>query len=88
MQQGTPEEYADAMRSYIHYSGTVEVDAESGQVLHHVDGSLFPNWKGGIQRRFYEFSEDGDRLELTTAPLPFGEATAVGALAWKRTATF
>lgn len=88
MQLGTPEEYVAAMRTYIHYSGTVEIDAENSLVLHHVDGSLFPNWKGGVQRRIYEFRDGGDRLDLTTAPVPFDGATAVGVLAWERVTRF
>lgn len=84
MQLGSSEEYTEAMRSYIHYSATVEIDSENRQILHHVDGSLFPNWKGGVQRRFYEFTDDGNRLELTTPSVSVGTATAIGALAWER----
>ncbi|MGH8595997.1 MAG: lipocalin-like domain-containing protein [Gammaproteobacteria bacterium] len=35
-------------------------------VTHHVTASLFPNWVGGDQARFYRF--DGDTLILTSKP--------------------
>lgn len=88
MWRGSPQEYTEAMRTYIHYSATVEVDRESREVIHHVDGSLFPNWKGDVLRRFYEFSDDGNRLELTTPPVPAGKATAIGVLAWERVSSY
>jgi hypothetical protein len=61
----TTAEAAEATRTYLSYCGTYEV--LPGRVLHHVQVSLFPNWTGTIQERFYQL--DGNRLELSTAPL-------------------
>jgi hypothetical protein len=82
-QQGAPEEYADAVQSYVAYVGTYEVDRPAAMVTHHVEQSIFPNWNGTAQVRNYRFGDDG-RLELTTPPTRFGEAPVVGALVWQR----
>jgi hypothetical protein len=82
-QQGTPDECADAVRSYVAYVGTYEVDRLAATVTHHLEQSIFPNWNGTAQVRHYTFDDDG-RLELTTPPTRFGEAHVVGALVWQR----
>ena len=38
----------------------------AGVVVHHLEWSLFPNWTGTGQRRFFAIA--GDRLTLTTPP--------------------
>jgi hypothetical protein len=83
-QKGTPEEYTAAMQSYITYLGTFTVDADAGTFTTHVEQSVFPNWNGTDQTRFYAFSDDYNTLSLTTVPIPFGGTTIVGALVWKR----
>ncbi len=60
---GTDVELAKAASGYVHYAGRFEV--EPGRVLHHVQVSLFPNWVGSTQQRFYRFF-DGDKLDLST----------------------
>jgi hypothetical protein len=56
---------------------------EAGQVVvHHVTGSLLPNWTGSDQVRFYQF--EGDRLTLSTAEIPYGGTQLVGVLVWER----
>ena len=87
LQLGTPEEYTAAMKGYIQYMGTVTVDREHRTVHHKVDSSVFPNWVGSTQSRFYEFNDDGTRLVLSTPPIQFGGVTAVGALVWERVET-
>ena len=79
---GTSEEVRAAFEGYIAYYGTYEVREEEGSVVHHVEASLFPNWIGGDQVRFFELSDE--RLTITTAPLVFagGESTTV--LVWQR----
>lgn len=61
----TTEEAAAATRTYLSYSGRYEVLPD--RVRHHVEVALFPNWSGSVQERFYRL--DGDRLELSTAPI-------------------
>ena len=83
-QKGTPEENTAAVRSYITYLGHYEIDSEARTLSTYVEQSVFPNWNGTVQVRFYEFSDHGNKLELTTPPIPFGGTTVVGALVWKR----
>ena len=79
---GTPDEVMSAFMSYAAYYGRVELDLEQGRLITHVEGSLFPNWVGGEQVRFFVI--DGDRLTLTTPPFPLGEEECVGVLSWQR----
>jgi hypothetical protein len=57
-----------AFDTYSSYSGRYEVLEQ--KVIHRIEVSLFPNWSGKDQERFYEFS--GDRLTLSTAPMVYG----------------
>lgn len=56
------EEKAIAFDFYNSYSGRYEV--KQNKVIHHVELSLFPNWIGSSQERYFEFS--GDSLTLRT----------------------
>ena len=64
-QSGTAEEIVAASKGYLAYGGTYVADADHGVVVHHVTCSLFPNWIGTDQVRF--FKRAGDRL-ITSAP--------------------
>ena len=77
---GTPQEKAAAFDTYFTYCGTYEYDQK--RVIHHIEVSLYPNWTGKDQVRFYSF--EGDRLILTTPPLLFEGAEQTGYLIWKR----
>lgn len=78
--EGAAEERAAAAASYISYAGPCEL--HESKVVHRVEVSLFPNWVGSIQERFYEFS--GERLSLSTAPLLAGGSTRRAYLLWER----
>jgi hypothetical protein len=80
--KGTADEMAANFMGCISYFGQYEVDAAKGFVLHHIDSSLFPNWEGGVQKRFFKLS--GDRLELSTPPIRWGGSQNVGVLLWQR----
>ncbi len=82
MQDGTDDEIRAAYLGYIAYLGAYEVNEEGRYVSHHVRNSLFPNWKGVSQRRYFDLS--GDRLTLTTPPIPFGGESQTGILKWVR----
>jgi hypothetical protein len=60
--KATAEETDRAWRSYLGYWGKFEVDSASGTVVHHIEGSSFPNWIGQDQIRTFRF--EGDRLIL------------------------
>jgi hypothetical protein len=60
--------------------GTYEVKGD--KIVHHVELSLFPNWIGGDQERFFQFS--GDQLILCTPPLALGGAERTLRIVWQR----
>ncbi len=69
---------------YQAYFSTYSVDAEKGIIRHKVLGSLFPDWTGTTQVRYYELRES-NRMLLRTAPI--GSATedqTVFELLWER----
>lgn len=82
--KGTPDEIKAAFEGFIAYFGTYEIDEEEGSVVHHVEGSLFPNLVGGDQKRLFRF--DGDRLELTAPARPWGGVSMTGVLLWEQVA--
>jgi hypothetical protein len=78
------DEKAGAYSSFMAYAGSYTVDGDL--VTHHVDLSLFPNWKGGDQKRHVQLKRDpsGDTLEIA-ARLEEGSSEArTAVLAWKR----
>ena len=80
--KGTPEEIKMAFEGYIAYYGTYEVDESKGQVTHHVQSALFPNWIGDIQTRNFEF--EGKKLRLNTQPIKGSRADLTNTLLWER----
>jgi hypothetical protein len=81
--KGTSEEIKANYEGVVSYFGPYEFDAESGFVLHHVEGSLFPNWEGQAQKRFFVLS--GNRLTLSSPPTLWGGGgEIVGVLVWER----
>jgi hypothetical protein len=75
------EEKARAYDSMLCYAGRYRIDGDT--VTHFVDMSLFPNWKGGEQKRRFALRPDGT-LELT-ARLESGTSQARTArLVWRR----
>ena len=82
MQSGTEQEIRSALGGYVAYYGTYDIDETERTMTHSVEGSLFPNWIGGSQTRFFEISSD--RLTLTTPPTQFGGQEVRAALLWER----
>jgi len=81
--KGTPEEIKAAFEGYRCYFGTYDVDERKKIVMHHVQGSSFPNWMIGVDHvRYYEFS--GNRLILRTVPLLMDGKKVVGRLVWEQ----
>ena len=81
MQRGSDDEVRAAYSGYIAYFGKYTVAEGEGKVTHHVEDSLYPNWIGHAQERFYE--RVGGRLTLKTPPTPFGGDTITGVLTWE-----
>jgi hypothetical protein len=79
----TDSEMAQAVAGYIAYAGSFTVDERASIVEHHVDVSLFPNWIGGVQKRFAELS--GDELVLAAPLVSQHSGTSLTArLQWRR----
>ena len=81
---GTPDEIRQAFSACVAYFGKCDIDEETGTLVTHVEGSLFPNWIGGDQVRTYEF-RDG-RLVLSPPPRTTGGQTVTSELVWERPA--
>lgn len=82
--QGSAAENAAALATIVQYLGTYDVDPAAKVVVHHLEQSVFPNWNGVDQLRYYAFAEDGDRLELSAPPITFNGEPLVAALTWRR----
>jgi Lipocalin-like domain len=76
--QGSPEENKATADGTITYFGTYSVSEADGSIAVHIDGSSFPNWNGGDQKRLVAIA--GDHLTLTVRP-PTGEIVDV---IWQR----
>ena len=63
--EATEKERAAAYASYFSYNGTYRIEGD--KILIDVDVSLFPNWTGTEQTRFFEVR--GDRLQVHTPPM-------------------
>lgn len=80
--KGTTEEIKANYEGFVSYYGSYEYEGENGVVIHHVEGSLFPNWEGQKLKRFVELSKN--RLKLSTPPTVWG-GEVVGVVLWERT---
>ena len=71
-----------AFTGYNGYFGTYEVIEGQNIVIHHVQGSMIPNWVGGDQRR--KFTLIGDKLILEPPAIQAAGAKRVRKLTWQR----
>jgi hypothetical protein len=67
-------------RDYIAYAGRYTVSGDT--VTHHVEASLFPNWVGRPEIRYYKF--EGNVLTLRTGEIRSGKNTVIAQLVWER----
>ena len=79
---GTPEEVQAALQGYVAYYGPCQVEVGQKTLTTQVEGSMYPNWVGGEQVRFYELTDS--QLILKTTPIAFGEEKFTGILTWER----
>lgn len=77
-----PEQAKTALTGYNGYFGTYSVDERAGVVIHHVEGSLLPNWEGKDQRR--RFTLSGDRLILEPPEFQAAGEKHTRRLTWQR----
>ena len=78
---GTPDETYGAFNSYLAYFGKYR-EENPGEIVHTVEGSLFPNWLGNKEVRYGKI--EGDRLILSTPPIQAGERKIVFYITWQR----
>jgi hypothetical protein len=60
--EATAGEKATAWGNYFGYFGTYTIDEQAGTVVHHIEGSWFPNLMGTDQIRHFRF--EGERIVL------------------------
>ena len=78
---GTPEEILQSFQGYVAYYGRCELDLEKQTITTHVEGSLYPNWVGGEQIRFYNSTRStcsADTVDYS------GDEKITGVLTWQR----
>ncbi len=80
--ESTPDETKGAFDGFDAYFGTYELREAEGVVIHHVEGSLFPNWTGTDQTRFFTIA--GDQLILSTPPIRYQGTMITLELVWAR----
>jgi hypothetical protein len=80
--RGTDEEIRTAYQGFVAFWAKIEVDEEKKEMTYVVEGSLFPNWIGHRNLRYYEF--EGNRLTLKTPAFLMAEQEVTGVLVWER----
>jgi hypothetical protein len=80
--RGTDDEIKAAYQGYVGFWGNYEVDEAKREMTYVITGSLFPNWVGHKNLRYYEF--DADRLTLRTPQFLMAGTEMAGVLIWQR----
>ena len=80
--RGTDQEIRTAYQGFVAFWAKIEVDEEKKEMTYVVEGSLFPNWIGHRNLRYYEF--EGNRLTLKTPAFLMAEQEVTGVLVWER----
>jgi hypothetical protein len=80
--QGTPEEIKNAFETFAAYFGTYTVDSKAGTIIHHTQGSSYPNLDGKDQLRYYELTDT--TLTLKTPQIEYNGEMIQGILNWER----
>ncbi|MBT1704050.1 lipocalin-like domain-containing protein [Chryseosolibacter indicus] len=81
LMSGNLQETDGAYRSYAAYFGKY-YEVSPGELVHEVEGSLFPNWVGQKETRYAKF-EDG-YLILSAPPVTIDGHETVFNVRWKR----
>ncbi len=83
MVEATIEEQTTAVQTYHSYCGKYKV--QGNKVIHHVEASLFPNWIGVNQYRFFEFT--GNRLLISSPSFELNNKQLSAYLIWEKNST-
>jgi len=81
MYDGEADEIVDAFKTYFAYFGKFE-ENQPGVFTHTVEGGTFPNWLGNTEQRYGKI--EGDRLILSTPPIPTEGTEIVFNVEWER----
>lgn len=82
LMRGSDEEIREAYLGYVAFWSKIELDEENHQFTYKVAGSLFPNWIGHSNLRYYEF--DGNRVTFRTPQFVLAGTEITGVLIWER----
>jgi hypothetical protein len=77
---GTVEEKVAAIDGYVSYNGRFSVNDKT--IVHHIELSLFPNWIGIDQERYFEFK--ANTLTLSTPPFLLEGKNSTAHLVWRK----
>ena len=80
--EGSSEEISQAYLSYAAYYGKY-YEKSPGEIIHLVEGSLFPNWGVGHEEIRYAKIE-GEYLVLSTPPIEAKGRKTIFTVTWKR----
>lgn len=80
IKEGTIKEKTKAIDDYLTYCGKFTIRED--KIVHLIELSLFPNWIGQAQERFFKLKED--MLELSTAPFLLQGKKRTAHLLWKK----
>jgi hypothetical protein len=81
---GSSEDKQIAYEGYQAYFSRCSVEPQKGLIHHEVIGSLFPNWTGTVQTRYFAF-EGENRLILSSHPIgTMKDSRAIVDLVWER----
>lgn len=78
---GSGDETSEAFLSYLAYYGKY-YETAPGEIVHQVEGSLYPNWVGMKQIRYARI--EGNRLMVSTPPIPSSTGSTVYVIEWER----
>ena len=77
---GRVEEMMDSFKGVISYFGSYSINDDV--IMHHIEESLFPNWKGQSMKRFAKLVNG--ILELSTEPTTWQGDNSIGMLIWRK----
>lgn len=77
---GTKDEIFKAFNHYVAYTGKYEIDDVRGQIIHHIEISMYPNWSGTRARRYFKFEKNF--LTLKATPVEFNNKLYTPTLNW------
>jgi hypothetical protein len=78
--EGSTEEKAEMMRTFLAYCGRFEVCGDS--VIHHIEVGSFPNWVGKGHVRSARF--EGPDCLVLSLPMPIGGVAQTAYFTWRR----